>query len=201
MLYNLLDKLFIGSYQQACQQLLQQYQKEKNLTVHFLYFANIILNNIHDESQHPKQKNIYYCALQHADFLLPDGIALYCLRQAARWKKLIKPSHTNRSNLNGTDFTVRFLLFLKKKYQCRIVCYGSTDEIVQKAAAFLQQKKITISSTHNGYQELDRSKVPSSTDNTITILLVGRGSPLQEIRTYHHQQCIRDKKILALTVG
>jgi UDP-N-acetyl-D-mannosaminuronic acid transferase (WecB/TagA/CpsF family) len=68
---TLFHKLSPLSQEEIISSLFSHYKKEKYGIVHYLYFANIIANNLLKD-----ENSEYFSSLQNADFLLPDGIAL-----------------------------------------------------------------------------------------------------------------------------
>jgi hypothetical protein len=104
--------------------------------VNYLYFANISSKKLFQNHTAHTTKNdvqnallddykkhsississIYKKALLESDFLLPDGIALQIFYALAHKLGHIKSDISKLQNLNGTDFSLDFLMYLKKKF-------------------------------------------------------------------------------------
>lgn len=128
-LINILSRLSLSDSLCITRDILKDYEKNGSGIVNFLYFANIVLNNVHRDDAISTKKNMYIEALSKSDFLLPDGIALRILYHRYFGKTL--------SNLNGTDFLPYFLTHLPKRQKVEILLYGGTIDIVQKAAEYI----------------------------------------------------------------
>lgn len=164
--------------------------------MNFLYFANIVLNRL-DEDDREIEHTAYEHALLASDLLLPDGIALELLARRRVGKKL--------SNLNGTDFVPRFLYALSQKYKIRVFLYGTRPEIIPHTAEYIRSTfGLPVSVSIHGYTPFDWSAVAECVkpdDDTINILLVGRGSPRQEIWMEEHREQIRQYNCITFAVG
>lgn len=162
--------------------------------MHFLYFANIVLNKLDREDEIFPKKEGFIKALLGGDFLLPDGIAL----------KLLYKKHFGKElpNLNGTDFLPYFLSHAPQDTETEILLYGATDEVVQRSAVYIKETfGHSVVSVRNGFGEFDWNGIPRKKDGVIRILLVGRGSPLQEIWTEDNRMKIGEMECLVFTVG
>lgn len=193
-LTKILEKLSIRGAENTTKDILDLYEKKGNCIVHFLYFANIILNKLHREKYTSEKKESLQKALLSGDFLLPDGIALQLLYRKNFRKKL--------PNLNGTDFLPYFLAHIPKEKQGEILLYGATPEVVKKSAHHLEKTfHFPIISTQNGFGEFDWSQVPPKQEGVIRILLVARGTPLQETWVENNREEIEEMECLVFTVG
>lgn len=114
-LVSILNTLTLEEKENVSKKILQTYNKKGVCIVHFLYFANIILNNLNDDKKNLKRES-YHDSLTRSDFLLPDGIALRTL-----YKKIYKKE---LPNLNGTDFLPFFLKNTPKEMPVEIIVYG-----------------------------------------------------------------------------
>lgn len=114
-LVSILNTLALEEKENVSKKILETYRKKGACIVHFLYFANIILNNLNDDKKNPKRE-AYYTSLKHSDFLLPDGIALKMLYKKNYEKEL--------PNLNGTDFLPFFLKSIPEETPVEIIVYG-----------------------------------------------------------------------------
>lgn len=191
---QILSSLALADMKNTTKDILRNYEQKGYCIVHFLYFANIILNKLDREDVRSEKKEALSEALLSGDFLLPDGIALRLLYKKHFRKEL--------PNLNGTDFLPYFLSHLPKGKKAEILLYGATDEAVRKSAAYIEETfGYPVLYAQDGFKELDWSRVPPRQDGVIRILLVGRGSPLQEIWTENNREKIETMRCLVFTVG
>lgn len=125
---------------------------------------------------------------------MPDGIALKLLYKKYFGKEL--------PNLNGTDFLPYFLSNLPKDKKVEIFLYGATDEVVQKSATYITEIfDYLILSAQNGFGEFNWDEMQPKQKGIIRILLIGRGSPLQEIWVEKNRKKIEEMGCLVFTVG
>jgi exopolysaccharide biosynthesis WecB/TagA/CpsF family protein len=193
-LHNLLTNLTINSSDDTAREILSQYDKKGYSIVHFLYFATIILNHLDTNNPPSEKEREFTRALLSGDFLLPDGIALRLL-----YKKIFKK---DLPNLNGTDFLPLFLSSLPKNRNVEVFLYGATEEAVTKAAAHIRATfGHRVHTPQNGFQAFDWSSMPPKEIGTIRILLVGRGSPLQELWAENNRELIQSHQCLVFSVG
>lgn len=191
---NILQKIYTADAKNSTKDILKIYENKGNCIVHFLYFANIILNNLHKKTIHTSEKQDFSQALVSGDMLLPDGIALKLL-----YKKFFKKEIPN---LNGTDFLPYFLSSIPKNKKVEIMLYGSSTEVIEKTVEYIQETfHFPIISAQHGFQEFDWQKIWFKEKGMIRIFLVGRGSPLQEIWTEKNRIHIEKKECLVFTVG
>lgn len=209
ILRSILQKLTIRPKEETRDLICQHYDENASVVIHFLYYANLRFLSDHT----------YVSALNSADVLLPDGIALRLL-----WSRIHTGSFTDFvhrrasllsriSNLNGTDFVPYFLrTLIHSKKSVRIFLYGGKQETVQKAAQKLQAE-FTEYTFHaeQGYTPLDprtldaffHSGTLSWTDNheTYNILLVGLGTPKQECWIAEHRSYFEKHHLIVFSVG
>lgn len=193
-LTEILSKLSILDAENTTKDILKIYGEKGNCIIHFLYFANIILNTLDKEYTSSPQKESFINALLSGDFLLPDGIAL----------KLLYKKHFGKElpNLNGTDFLPYFLSNLPKNKKVDILLYGATDEVVQRSATYITETFWhSVASAQNGFVEFDWSGMKPKQDKIIRIFLVGRGSPLQELWVEKNRKKMEEMECLVFTVG
>jgi hypothetical protein len=152
---RLLSSLFLGDKEAAFQRILDVYRAQQYCVVDYVYFANIYGKKMFEKHSASydltpfasllldgyKEKNIqqvytaYQDAIQDADLLLPDGIALQIFYYLAKKKWL--------HNLNGTDFAPYVLESLVQKFgseKVRILLYGTYPHLLEKTKIFLQDK-------------------------------------------------------------
>jgi UDP-N-acetyl-D-mannosaminuronic acid transferase (WecB/TagA/CpsF family) len=183
--------------------ILRHYFQAQTTVVSFVYF--LPLSSLFHKSYTQHDTN-YIQALEKSDFILPDGIGLqffwyWCMRS---WI----PNCTRfLANLNGTDFVPYLMNCVIEKYNkshtCQLICYGSKKSVVHKVADLFQSQGREILSAQDGYQEFNRNALKNTSTNEknlIRILLVARGTPLQEIRSMHHAQQIKNYKLLVIHV-
>lgn len=193
-LTDILETLTLTDVKNTTEAILRLYEKQGFSIVHFLYFATIVLNKIDTEEIASEKQKAFIGALKSWDFLLPDGIALRLLCKKQFKREL--------PNLNGTDFLPYILSHLPKDTDTEILLYGATDTVVQKAATYIKDTfSHPVISTQNGFNEFDWSQIPPRKMRGTRILLVGRGSPLQEIWTERNKAMIQEMGCLVFTVG
>ncbi|MFA6090965.1 MAG: WecB/TagA/CpsF family glycosyltransferase [Candidatus Gracilibacteria bacterium] len=193
-LTQILEKLSLSDAENTMQDILRIYAEKNICIVHFLYFANIILNKLDEENTHSSQKKAFIQALLDGDFLLPDGIALKLLYEKYFKKEL--------PNLNGTDFLPYFFSHIPKDKKVEIFLYGASPEVIGKTVEYIKESfNFPVISAQHGFQEFDWSKMSSKEKGIIRILLVGRGSPLQEIWGENNKEKIKANECLVFTVG
>lgn len=221
----LLSKLYTWSPQQAIDDIIAHRHKHNHCVVHFLYFANVVKQRLFDMNVIPTpfdklrvnsvegsntvdqdlstslrsaQDDVggYYYTLKQASFLLPDGIALQTFYAAAVSLGRVSSPRRRLANCNGTDLTLPLLQALPKDTQIHL--YGAKSAVIKKAADFLRTQGITPASMSDGYHDFDRSIMDTTQKN---ILLIGRGTPLQELRVSQHIQQIKKYNVLVVSVG
>lgn len=194
ILSEILSKLSTTNKETITTDILRQYQENKYCIVHFLYFATIVLNALDREDNSSEKKNLFIEALHRGDFLLPDGIALRLLYRRYFKKEI--------PNLNGTDFLPFFFSNLGQKQPTEVLIYGGTETVAQRAASYIQDTFLfPVISVQHGFQEFNWNILPEKSDNTLRIMLVGRGSPLQELWGEKNREKIKEMKCLVFTVG
>ncbi|UFX82676.1 WecB/TagA/CpsF family glycosyltransferase [Candidatus Absconditicoccus praedator] len=190
MFDKIYDKIYKKDNLKAFEDIIQYYQDNGYCIVNFLYFYNLIHGGIFTESKDQTQQN-YKKSLLNSDFLLPDGIAMQLLIK--RWYK------QEIQNLNGTDFLPFFLDKLEKD-DLGVYFYGAFQKNIQKAKQYFEQKfGQKVNHFQNGYEHFDWDQIDD--DSGMKILLVGKGSPIQENRVFENIEIIRQKKLLVFCVG
>lgn len=191
-----LGRLFSSSADDAIAKILQIYGTNGYVLVNFLYFANIVLNRL-DEDDKEATHAAYELAILASDLLLPDGIALELLARRRLGKRL--------TNLNGTDFIPKFLREVSARYKVRIFLYGGPPEVVPNAAEYVRSTfGLCVPIVIHGYASFDWGAVEECVkpdDDTINVLLVGRGSPRQEVWMEENREQIRQHNCIAFAVG
>ena len=169
-LSGILSKLTLSDKENTAKNICSFYKTNGACIVHFLYFANIVLNGLdNDTSVHPK-KEPFSKALLGGDFLLPDGIALRLLQKKYFNKEL--------PNLNGTDFLPYFFTRLPEDKKVEILLYGSTNETMEKSSEYITKTfGFPVVSAQNGFGEFDWSGIGPRKEGYVRILLVARGTP------------------------
>jgi UDP-N-acetyl-D-mannosaminuronic acid transferase (WecB/TagA/CpsF family) len=136
----------------------------------------------------------YRNAIQHADLVLPDGIALQIFYFLGFHKRL--------PNLNGTDFCPKFLAHVQQHHKMNLVLYGTYPDLLAQTKIYLEKKGYAVSYTQDGYSNLDRKQVEKHIDpKAINVLLVARSNidfPIQEIRSEANQEMISKHKLIVL---
>lgn len=186
---DILSLLYRQDTQQAYNDIYRSYTSQWYTTVMFLYFANISSNNL------CSQDSSYKTALLHANFLLPDGIALQI------FDRIVSRLGTSLYNLNWTDFTLPFLQFLQSKKDICIHLYGTTAEYIHQTKLFLQQKSMPVGHTQDGFSDFDKKAFAQKYDaKNINILLVGRWTPLQEQRIDQNHTFLSKHTLIVMAI-
>jgi hypothetical protein len=155
-MYTILKKLYRWTANQACEDIVALYVKNKFCIIDYLYFSPLashgLLNNytnndidfskfkdaILDDYKKFWKKTIshsYGKSLLESDFLLPDGIALQLFYLLVNKQKI--------NNLNWTDFCPYFLSYLKDKYwksKVNIMLYGTYVDLLLKTKDYLEKR-------------------------------------------------------------
>lgn len=154
-------------------------QEDATKVLHYMYYASYF-------SLSKDQKLLQAYSL--ADYILPDGIGMQLCFLPLVGKWII--------NLNGTDMTP---LIMKEAVAAGIpiVMYGTTMENIEGCAKrFFRDFSRDLDYYQNGYSPLDLEKVPER-----SLLIVGTGSPRQELWTHEHYNVLQSKKVFVVTVG
>lgn len=219
MYKQILITLFQGDIHQACEAILELYNKKGFCVVDYLYFANIAGKKLFDKHQeiYPlsdfqkallvdyKSMDIHgiYAAYQQAildaDIVLPDGIALQLFYALAKKKWL--------SNLNGTDFCPYFLSYIKQYHPERdmnIILYGTYPHLLEKTKDLLLKQWYSVVYAQDGYTNLNWERVNLALkwrNKALNILLVARSTPdypIQEIWTLANIQNIKKYGLIVM---
>ncbi|HBB27333.1 TPA: hypothetical protein DCZ36_02440 [Candidatus Gracilibacteria bacterium] len=190
---KILSSLTLSDAEKTTKDILQSYEKKGSSLIHFLYFANIILNSLDKDSTSPEKESLKK-ALLSGDFLLPDGIAL----------KLLYKKHFGKElpNLNGTDFLTYFLAHLPKDKKVEILLYGSTKKTIDLSSEYITRTfEYSVVSAQNGFEEFDWGGMEPKKEGIIRIFLIARGTPRQEVWAEENRKKIEEKNCLVFTVG
>lgn len=187
----MLDKLYTWSSDEAAQDIIDIYTSQWYCIVNYLYFANAMKWRLFEKSRNQHDVD-YKTALEQWDFLLPDGIALQTFYEYSQ------PTKQQLHNVNWTDFLPYFLNFLKsrEKSLCLYI-YGSKPEYIQEIHQYFIQQWYDVRYILDGYQELHWDEINTDSED-INILLVGRWTPLQEMRVQQHIDTIKKKWLLVM---
>lgn len=178
-LLNLVNNLTLNNflnYDEFFLELDRDYKKKRYSVINFLYWSSFVTS----------RKNINYKnSLQISSFILIDGIGMQIYIKKI-FKKQVK-------DMNGTDL----LPILLKKYRNQnIVFYGSKNSNIKKVYKKAKLENLNIVHYQNGYEELQWNMVPKK-----SILLVGKGSPIQEEWILNNIDIIKEKEIIVFGVG
>ena len=206
-------KLFPHSAEVAIDLILKTYREQGFAITHFLYFANAHFGHLYRGKQNSEQE-AYFRALLASDVLLPDGIALslvhyrYAHREisgfslVSRYAKYAKQS---LHNLNGTDLVPELLAEAVKQYGTKnvsLAMYGALPEVIEKAKEKIHEMLGIEAFAQNGYEPFDFTYFSEpKRAKEIRILLVGRGSPKQELFVEEHREIWKKDGVLVLSVG
>lgn len=121
-------------------------------------------------------------AMRSSDVLIVnDGIGLDIASKLVHGKTFIE-------NLNGTDFTPRFLQGISA---ARVFLFGGKPGIAQRAAEALKRDyQIQVVGVRNGYDEGQNSEhlIAEINESQANIVLVAMGNPYQEQWIMSHRQ-------------
>ncbi|WP_108869588.1 WecB/TagA/CpsF family glycosyltransferase [Aquimarina aquimarini] len=147
--------------------------------INFLYYSNYTLL---------KKDREYKEALDISSHLLPDGIGMQILYKHKYNIKL--------PNLNGTDFTPYVLRYTAEE-KISFALYGSTDNGLKFFKEWLEKEYGLLPYfSVNGYETIDLKSIKNN-----SILLIGRGSPLQEKWVLKNVNEVKEKGLMVITVG
>lgn len=187
-------KLFTWYEEELFACVVDMYEQKGHVILHFLYFANVMKYRLLEEKS-PLFHKDYHDALWAADFLCIDGIALQIFTFFVL-KKWIP-------NMNGTDLTPRFLSFLhhhyRNKKEVHLYLYGWLEETMKKVTGVWHNAWYAIRHAQHGYQDFAWDAV-SPDPNAFNVLLVGRGSPLQELFVENERERIETLWFCVLSV-
>ena len=192
-------KVFTGTKSEAKDKILQIYKNQGYCITNFIYFAMLQKHILE------KPNKEYIEAMEKADLILPDGIAL---------KLFLKKNNVNISeNLNWTDFTPYFLQNLDWKvhiwfytvYDNKIWKPASDAEKVEK---YIQEnfKPTKIFKYVSEYQQrgkdfdFNQYKKSLQWEFDYKILLVGLWTPFQEIWVKENLDFFKQNWILVMNV-
>jgi len=209
---SLFEKLYLGTREEARDDLLKLYKNQWFVVLSFLYFANVMKSRLLEEQTEQWQKNYKY-ALESSDLLFADGIALQLFYR--RWPEGRRTQKTP-PNLNGTDFNPWFIKeVLKKSNKVHIGVYTLYDEWIGKPKNFVE-------TVHTKFEEYfdhpinfifqtdykERMTVPFDTEGykkslekeeyEYRILLMSTGTPAQEIWVEENRKFLEEQWILVI---
>lgn len=145
-------------------QIFERLHSHGSCIIHFAYYASLIFQKVGtiDENTH------YTGALQNADYILPDGVALRLLVRRLLSLEL--------HNLNGTDFVPQLLDALRSREEVRVFLYGGTPEVVEKMRVLVEGfYELPVVWAMDGYgDEVDPLKFSVFAGPGINLLLVAR---------------------------
>lgn len=219
MYKKILDKLFVGTADQACASILQNYRQQGSCIVDYLYFANITGKHLFSSYTYipdidffahavlADYKNtvkshifaLYQQAILDADIVLPDGIALQLFYFFDRKKWL--------DNLNGTDFCLYMLSYLTRTVSGKslnLLLYGTYPHLLHKTKEFLEQQGYNVVYTQDGYSSLDWTcidRILGDDSQSINVLLIARSTPdypIQEIWSLANKKYISKYHLLVM---
>lgn len=209
---DILKKIYVGKKEDAAQFVLDFYVKHQSMIVSFLYFANCMKARLFEHQEEQWQKD-YKKALQWADVLFADGIALqWFYRWSAVWRK----TKTTPENLNGTDFipvlldqlvdswaTVHWAMHTM--YDPRI---GKSKEQVKEAVAAIEdrfgismsyvQQNLYAKRMEEPFDTKAYMKSREWSTADVFVLLLFTGTPAQEIWSSAHETYIKENKMLVI---
>lgn len=202
---EVLQKIYPNNQDNLIDDILNLYERQWFVVSNFVYFSIIKQQKLFENTKKTTMQKEYKKAILKWDFLLPDGVALQTFYRLA--SKQFDLPVSSLSNLNWTDFIPYFLNEIKKRFgsnRVHIYLYGSKPEIVKATKNRLEFKWFNVDFIHDGYSELDRSKVPDTAEkDSIKVLLVARSTttnPIQELRAHKNYSKIKENRFIVFTV-
>lgn len=187
---TLFAKLYTKNKENAYKDIFKKYKEQWFTIVNYMYFANLISSGILSGKKVNKD---FLEAVTSWDFLLPDGIALKLY-----YKKYFG---LDLPNLNGTDFSEYVFSHLKKD-TFNLVLYGAKREVIEKAARNISIKHdIKVHYFQDGYSDFNFEVLQTLPEWKINIMMVGLGTPKQEIWVQQHLDKIQTYNLLVFTQG
>lgn len=193
---KILSKIYKSDNKQASQDIYNLYKSKWQVLVNYIYWANIIKNDLFQKETNKPLKQI----LLNWDFLLPDGAALrtfWKIWYKLWWLERVSISWPNSlSNINGTDFLPYIINdYISKvgKDKIKLVIYGSRAEFQDNIHDFITKNfDVELLYIQDGYTDFDHNKLQKIisdkwwflSDN-IYIFIVAMWTPKQEIRSYN----------------
>lgn len=207
-----LRRLFVWDSRDACQHIEEHYQRHGHCLVVFLYFAQVMKWRLL-ESQHTDMQRDYLAAVEAADVLLPDGIALQLF---ASWGRFVdRMPH----NLNGTDFIPQLLAYLHDRGSVSVYIFSVYDDRIGKDQSWTHRAAHVLEEQYPGlmvryiYQEeymlrwqevfdWDRlSAVYADDDATYKVFIHATGTPFQEQWVATHAWKLQQMWYIHLAAG
>ncbi len=146
-------------------------------SINFVYFSNYVL----------LEKNMEYLkAMKNSDLVLIDGIGLQVYFKALNGSGV----HNN----HGTDLLPSIVNYCIKNNK-DLAFYGASETSVQECHSKYKQHK-NIYYSQDGYSDLEWNKIRGN-----SVLLVGLGTPNQELWQLEYQNILKEKNILVIGVG
>ncbi len=151
------------------------------MVVNYVYYANYVLLRRSDE---------YARSLLFSDYILPDGIGMAIYFKKVLGKKI--------KSLNLTDLNSLFLKVLTER-NTGIALYGTTHKSIESCVRKLRQKNKDNNIYYyqdGGFSSLDWNAIKPD-----TALLIGLGTPRQEVWIKDNHRNILSKNLLVISVG
>lgn len=120
-----------------------------------------------------QQNKEFMDVINSSDINIPDGVGV---------KIALRLKNIKQNNIRGVDFA-RSLIGFASENNCRVGFFGAKEEVIQKAKENFINKypSLNIVYTRNGYFEDEDEIINQIIEAKPQILLVGLGSPKQEI--------------------
>jgi exopolysaccharide biosynthesis WecB/TagA/CpsF family protein len=171
------------SYSEAVNFVTGKIRDDKSYILNFLYFSCFVI----------QENNMQYRnAINNSDFLFLDGIGmLLYTRMVYKLKNLL--------NLNGTDFIPKVLEQLNRENsKTAIALYGGKSTVIEKTHDLFKKKYENLNFYYhsNGYVSIDLDKLREK-----SMLLIGLGTPKQELFQQENYSFFKRKEITAVSVG
>lgn len=192
MKLDILSNLYEWDTISAFEDIYSFYLKNNNCIINFLYFWNIVSQNLISEKKTKDQLD-YQSSIEKSDYLLPDWIALQTFVSKKLWKKL--------HNINWTDFLPFFIKSLISKWEkINLFIYWSDESTLLKAENFVKKEFwLNFSFSHHWYENITPNNLKSKAD-WINILLIARWTPLQEMRVKNNIDYLRNERFIVFSV-
>ncbi len=217
--------LFRGTQAQARSRIQDIVHQQWHCIVSFVYFAQAMKFNVYQNSHidmdhiitSNKTEQQYLQALQHADIVCIDGIAMQIFDRV--WQCFFKAKRQRTTNLNGTDF-LPYILSQTAHQKVWIIMSTVYDPNLNKwpewMDKWLQKIKtlyphIDVVFAHQTtfqdrwkafpFKKLQKILTEVRDQYDHILFLNGIGGPAQEIRTHEHKDFFADRQIIILNNG
>jgi exopolysaccharide biosynthesis WecB/TagA/CpsF family protein len=171
------------SYSEAVNFVANRILDGKSYIFNFLYFSCFVIQ---------EKDSRYRNAINKSDFLFLDGIGMHLyMRTVYKIKDIL--------NLNGTDLIPKVLEKLNNQTsKTAIALYGAKNRVIEKTHKIFKNKYENLNFYYysNGYVSPDLDELKEK-----SFLLIGLGTPKQEMFVQENYELFKKKNITTISVG